>query len=39
MVSTNVAEADDDHATTLWRFTLHLMANLQHVSLWPGQSL
>ena len=31
MVSTNVAEPDDDHATTLYRFMRHLVSNLQHV--------
>ncbi len=32
MVSTNVAETDEDHATTLYRFVRHLLSNLQHVS-------
>jgi hypothetical protein len=32
MISTNVAEADADHATTMYRFLRHLLANLQHVS-------
>ena len=36
MISTNVAETDADHATTLYRFLRHLIANLQHVSSLPA---